>query len=189
MLLKYGVNINELDNNGNSALGLAAWAGNLAPFNALVDHNADLRLQREDGKNLLHLAVIGSNTEVVKALLKHGLDISAKDNKGSAPIHMAVRRDDDRPDPTPVLQLLIDYGADVSQLTDRSISALMMAAHLNRKNEAKLLIDSGADLLAENPNDENKTAQDYAYYAGNLDIAIMITKKLRAKQYKDLKLE
>ncbi len=82
-LLKKDVDINAINNDGNTALHLAALNGNLEMMNFLLNHGAKFDIKDRNGKNPLELitdenhqkklfsqAVEGNNLELVKTLFE-----------------------------------------------------------------------------------------------------------------------
>jgi ankyrin repeat protein len=84
-LLKKGVDINAINNDGNTALHLAALNGNLEMMNFLLNHGAKFDIKDKNGKNALELitdenqqkklfsqAIEDNNLELVKTLFEMG---------------------------------------------------------------------------------------------------------------------
>jgi len=91
LLLRYGANVNAMNNDGETALAIAVkkWEGH--KFNAitkaeiLLTAGADVNLHKEQGPSYcfkttfpLYLAVETCNTELVELLIKHGADVNKK---------------------------------------------------------------------------------------------------------------
>lgn len=176
LLMKHGANINQTDHLGITPILKAALGANQAEFYTLLEYQPDLSHIRNDGKSLLHLAVIGGDTNIVKQALRSELDIHQTDNKGWAAIHYVVQKKPEDSDASDILGLLLNKKANVSHITSDGYTPLMIAAHFNRLQEAKMLISKGADLTTRNQHDRQSTALDYAYLARNIEMAQMITK-------------
>jgi ankyrin repeat protein len=73
LLLAAGANPNETNDRGENALHWAVWRGRSPKTIAtLLDNNADLNLQREDGRTAYALAVLSGQTEVAALLEARG---------------------------------------------------------------------------------------------------------------------
>ena len=97
-------------------------------INMLLNHGTDTTVLGGDGESLLHLAASSSKTRV-KALLDHprlrsgsGFDVNVRDRRGRTPLHytaVACKAD--------VMELLIEYGADVSATDNSGVTTLHFA--------------------------------------------------------------
>ena len=76
VLLKHGVNPNQLDKEGYSELAFSTLRNDLDSVNALLDHGADSNWSKVDKPylTLLVLAVYEKHTDLVRILLAHGAD-------------------------------------------------------------------------------------------------------------------
>ncbi|KAJ8324974.1 hypothetical protein QVD99_000257 [Batrachochytrium dendrobatidis] len=90
-LIKCGVNLNQRDASGSTALHLAARAGKLDQVVALVLSKVDVNLVGQNDWTALHEAVGFCRKDVVQYLLKKGADINAKTSSGETPADIAQR--------------------------------------------------------------------------------------------------
>lgn len=86
-LLKAGWLCDAQDNDGNTALHFAASYGLCDVIDVLIQHNADLDIQRKDGATPLMLA---DTVEALELLLQAGADPDVKDKAGYTMLHYAV---------------------------------------------------------------------------------------------------
>ena len=85
-LLSKGVNINETNNDGWTALHFAAFKGHDVVVAVLLSHGADVNQANNDGRSPLHEAADKGHEEVVAVLLSHGADANKTDIDGDKPL-------------------------------------------------------------------------------------------------------
>jgi len=92
-LIKDGVDVNEKDYNGVTALWYAAQEGHYEMAKILIEHGADLEVKDKYGNTPLWKAVFFSksfpNGEIIKLLVDGGADVRAENNYGISPLEMA----------------------------------------------------------------------------------------------------
>ncbi len=71
-LLVEGVEVNQLDRYGQTALMLAAWHGWAEVVRLLLQYNADLDITAKYGLSALMLAVVNHHSDVAKELIDAG---------------------------------------------------------------------------------------------------------------------
>ncbi|MDE6401553.1 MAG: ankyrin repeat domain-containing protein [Clostridiales bacterium] len=85
-----------LDNNGTSAMHLAALKGHTEMLKAMIDVGADINVTQdapaEAGITPLHIACFKHNADCVKLLTESGADEGLCNVNGEAPIHMAFNK-------------------------------------------------------------------------------------------------
>jgi acyl-CoA-binding protein len=82
--------INHADSSGQTALHLAADAGNLSCVKILVEHGANVNAADRDGISILQAAVIAGHADTVIYLLQKGADPDQADRDGDTPRSCAV---------------------------------------------------------------------------------------------------
>jgi acyl-CoA-binding protein len=82
--------INHADSSGQTALHLAADAGNLSCVKLLVEHGANVNAADRDGISILQAAVIAGHADTVIYLLQKGADPDQADRDGDTPRSCAV---------------------------------------------------------------------------------------------------
>ena len=70
MILGKGVNVNQQDGTGRSALHLASWFGHLQLVQILLDYKAEINLQENEGHTPLHLACWFGYIKICELLVK-----------------------------------------------------------------------------------------------------------------------
>lgn len=147
VLLKQGVDVNEVQGDGMTALHWAASRGNLAATRMLVSAGARLDpVTRNGNYTPLHLAAQNGRAETVKALLAAGANVNATTSSGGASaLHFAASSGD-----AATIDALVDKGASVNvREAAFSQTPLMWAAAANRVSAIAALVKRGADLEAE----------------------------------------
>ncbi|KAH8155387.1 uncharacterized protein LAJ45_00397 [Morchella importuna] len=159
IMLEYGVDINERDENGMTALHMA--------------------VRCEGGYTPLHTAVHMESPIAVEMLLRKGALVDARTLKGETPLHVAAWKTLHKLGNKPfdyldhpaswnfyergitsveaggitrhevVVKLLLEYGADVDALDETSRTPLHLAATRGNEETARILMGSGADIDAK----------------------------------------
>lgn len=92
-LINDGVDVNEKDYNGVTALWYAAQQGHCEMAKLLIEHGADLEVKDNYGNTPLWKAVFFSKSfpsgEIIKLLVDAGADVRAENNYGISPLEMA----------------------------------------------------------------------------------------------------
>ena len=114
-----GINLEAHAKNGDTALMLAAFSGNLAAANALLAHGAEAN---QTGWTALHYAASAGHDDIVRLLLDRYAYIDAASPNGTTPLMMAARAGH-----ILTVKLLLDEGADLSLKNNLGMSALDFA--------------------------------------------------------------
>jgi ankyrin repeat protein len=89
LLADKGVNIELKDDDGCTALHIAAWEDSLATARLLIERGADVNAVDDDADTPLHMAAWKNSIKVAKLLIEHGADLNAKDESGRTPLDRA----------------------------------------------------------------------------------------------------
>jgi ankyrin repeat protein len=171
-LLDAGVDPNTSTPSGETALMTAARVGKLDALTLLLDRGAKVNAKDDvHGQTALMWAVLENHADVVELLLARGADINAHTNVtitkgdyvparpaaasgngiirqralptpngGMTPLLFAIRDGN-----VPMLRLLLDRGADLSQSSGNHTSPLLIALLNGQVGIATELLDRGAD--------------------------------------------
>uniref|UniRef100_A0A8C6JFW8 Uncharacterized protein n=1 Tax=Melopsittacus undulatus TaxID=13146 RepID=A0A8C6JFW8_MELUD len=168
--LRNGVDINTCNQKGNTALHIAALAGQQDVVRELVNYGANVNAQSQKGFTPLYMAAQENHLEVVKFLLENGANQNVATEDGFTPLavalqqghenvvahlinygtkgkvrlpalHIAARNDDTR---TAAVLLQNDPNADV--LSKTGFTPLHIAAHYENLSVAQLLLNRGASV-------------------------------------------
>lgn len=131
MLLDKGANIEATDNDGNTALMLAAsgydaYHGNTETIEMLIDKGADIEAKNKFNKTALMIAAEERCPKAAEMLLDKGANIEASDDDGRTALIYAVHNRANNDD-TETVALLIDKGADIKAKDKKGNSALSVA--------------------------------------------------------------
>ena len=114
-LLERGAEVNPLNSHNYTPLLLASQYGQSGVVRLLLDYNAHwyVGAHDENGDTSLHKSVGHGHIEVVRMLLACGAGVNSPNNLGFTPLHRAARYWTPSPHALDIVQLLLDYGADV----------------------------------------------------------------------------
>jgi ankyrin repeat protein len=141
-LLKKGLDVNEAQGDGSTALHWAAMKGDAEMARMLVYAGANVRATTRIGAYTpLYLAAKGGYADVVAVLLAGGADAKAVTSNGTTPLMIAAAAGDTRS-----ITSLIENGADINAKDGaKGETPLIFAAGFNRTDAVKLLLARGAD--------------------------------------------
>lgn len=89
-LLSKGVNINAIDNDGETALMEAADSRNAEAVRVLIANGANVNAADEDGETALMIAADEGNVEAVRLLIEAGANLNARDEDGETALDKAI---------------------------------------------------------------------------------------------------
>ena len=141
-LIKKGLDVNEAQGDGTTALHWAAMKGDLELAQLLIYAGANLKATTRIGAYTpLFLAAKGGYSTVVSALVAAGADVKAATSNGTTPLMIAAAAGDTR-----TVTTLVENGSDVNAKESYSgETPLMFAAGFNRADAVKILLARGAD--------------------------------------------
>jgi len=141
-LLKKGLDVNEAQGDGTTALHWAAIKGDADLAQMLIYAGANVRATTRLGAYTpLYLAAKGGYSSVVAALLAAGADAKVTTTNGTTPLMIAAAAGDPR-----TITSLVENGADLNARDGaKGETPLMFAAGFNRTEAVKLLLARGAD--------------------------------------------
>lgn len=119
------VDINEIDNEGNTPLIIAFEMYNLEAAEILLDNGADPNIKNNDGKSALHFVMKYSflpNIYLLHHLLNAGANVNEIDNEGNSPLIVALSNTNFK-----FAKILFDHGANPTIKNKNGKSALHFA--------------------------------------------------------------
>ncbi len=138
-LLREGVNANERESDGTTALAWAATRTNVEMASALLRAGADPNLTNELGIGPLALAILNGSRPMVTLLLEHKADANVARENGETPLMTAARLGH-----IDMVKALLVKGAAVNARDKKfGQTALMWAA--GQPEAVRLLLEFGAD--------------------------------------------
>ncbi|XP_016365820.1 serine/threonine-protein phosphatase 6 regulatory ankyrin repeat subunit C-like [Sinocyclocheilus rhinocerous] len=134
MLLKSGADVNAEQENGETAMHVAARHGALQMIRALIQEGGDVTWKSKVGENPLHVAVRHCHARVVEEVLNSltnersrqeaELCVREGNQKSETPLHLAAELRSDavhQPDEdTCIIKILMEHHADVTAVTRQS---------------------------------------------------------------------
>ncbi|XP_056587436.1 ankycorbin isoform X2 [Triplophysa dalaica] len=188
LLSKKGACPTKLDNEGKSALHVAATQGLAECLGVILAHGADVSLPDASGFTALHLTAKNNHPECAKKLIQSKCALDAVDSSGKTALHHAAASGNaaivqllcehkchvnlkDSDGVTPLLlsarhsdpeicRCLVNWGTDVNASDRNGRTAVMLACESNCPVTVELLVQSGADL-----NMVDSLGYDVLYYA------------------------
>ncbi|UCF99096.1 MAG: ankyrin repeat domain-containing protein, partial [Spirochaetaceae bacterium] len=139
-LLGEGVDINQRNADGYTALYKVVETGTVDSAHELIKRGADVNLATHHG-TILHTAVMRGECNIVKVLLESGANAHALDAATETPLHLAASRDNRE-----ITTLLIKYGANIDYQNHYGKFPLQLAAFEGNMDIVELLLANGADL-------------------------------------------
>lgn len=103
-----------------------------------------------DVKTPLIYAIMRKRLEIVKLLLKYKADANVKPKYIISPIHYAVISDYNDFEKSSLIELLLEYGADIKEKDFSNETAVDKTMRRENINASKLLLDHGASLKVNN---------------------------------------
>uniref|UniRef100_A0A665VVK6 Ankyrin 1, erythrocytic a n=1 Tax=Echeneis naucrates TaxID=173247 RepID=A0A665VVK6_ECHNA len=142
--------------NGITPLHIASRRGNVIMVRLLLDRGALIDAKTKDELTPLHCAARNGHSRIIEILLDHGAPIQAKTKvnhvlkriyllfffffqNGLSPIHMAAQGDH-----MDCVKQLLQYNAEIDDITLDHLTPLHVAAHCGHHRMAKVLLDKGA---------------------------------------------
>jgi ankyrin repeat protein len=161
VLLDSGANANAESSNGKTPLHLVSRGDydsqkhGVGIARLLLQHGVDVHAQDNDHGTPLHSAAFSGMPEIARVLLDHGANVNAENKQGRTPLHQVAQGTYDSQEcGIAVAQLLLERVVDVHSKDKDHDTALHLAAFSGKLEIAKLLIDHGANMTAENEHGE-----------------------------------
>ncbi|OQS05671.1 ankyrin-1-like [Thraustotheca clavata] len=168
------VDINAVDDDGRSALGVAAFQGNAEVAAFLLDlKNVEIDQQDRFGATPLMLAASEGNKDVVDLLIESGCNLNLLDKDHRSALICAL--DDEDEAQVAIAKILIDRGADVNETNMNGYTALHLAVQLGELDLIKCLLNAHANIEATTAPDYGRdTPLTLAVDSGRTDIALYL---------------
>ena len=139
-LLKKGVDINERDNFGRTALIYAALNGHDRIINMLLESHADIHAKDHFDQTAFIAAVNRGHVNSAEILLKNGANSSAPNGEGVPPILIALGREDFE-----MADLLLKHGIEINSIDERGRTVLQRIIESNDTELVQTVLRRGVD--------------------------------------------
>jgi len=131
LLSARGIELDARSRNGDTALMIAAFNGEVAAANRLIDKGAEIN---RPGWTALHYAAASGSLPITRKLLEHAAYIDAESPNKTTPLMMAARAGHEK-----VVVLLLEEGADVLLKNELGLDAIDFAKSQERTAIARIL--------------------------------------------------
>ena len=140
-----GADVNLIENEyKNSALFMSISKNKIDISKYLINKGANVNLLNIYNENVLFWAVVHKNYELVELLCSKGCNINIFNNKGQHPLFLAIKSKEYE-----IVKILIKYKANL-EMKENIYDDTPLLAAMKSEEIASLLIDSGANIHAEN---------------------------------------
>jgi len=140
-----GADVNLVENEyKNSALFMSISKNKIDISKYLINNGANVNLLNIYNENVLFWAVVHKNNELVELLCSKGCNINIFNNKGEHPLFLAIKLKEYE-----IVKILIKYKANL-EMKENIYEDTPLLAAMKSEEIASLLIDSGANIHAEN---------------------------------------
>ena len=139
----------------------------------LIDANANIDVQDQDGASPLHLASYMGHSKIVELLIKSGAKIDGEDDEGATPLHNAcIKKGKQQAE---VVRLLLAAGANVNAKDQQGGTPLLNASCSGELEVTKQLLKKNADWKI--PDCHGATPMHYACYNGHAPVVKALIEK------------
>lgn len=170
VLMKYDVNMDIEDKDGDRAVHHAAFGDEPAVIELLFSGGCDLNARNKRRQTPLHIGVNKGHVGVVKVLLDLSCHPSLQDSEGDTPLHDAIskKRDD-------MLGLLLEHGADITITNNNGFNALHHAALRGNPSAMRILLSKlPRPWIVDEKKDDGYTALHLAALNNHVEVAELL---------------
>ncbi len=196
--LEKGFDVNDKDEGGGSALGLAALAGQIGMVKFLIEEGAEVSIAGGDNSTPLHGAAFLGQVEVTELLIEEGAKVNALNDRGETPLDScAPEWSDEVKGIVEFISAIVQIKADIEKVkTGRPKVVALLKASGGKTGEAlassgpgglwaaakagdlaklKSILDKGADANDHDP--MGITPLSWAAMAGQANAAELLIKQ------------
>jgi len=138
------LDINAIDQSGNTPLHLAVDRGSQDIAELLIANGARVNARNANGQTPLYRAIAIGHNEIAALLINNGTDVNNIDGSGTTPLHKAAHYGT-----VEILKLLIAKGAEINIQDNQRKTPLDIAVDLKLQDTVALLISKNPDVNSE----------------------------------------
>ncbi len=160
--------IDAKDDQGNTALALAASKGDAAVVELLLKNGADASIRNDIGHHALHAAVIKGNLSIVQLIAEYDRRLLRNEGDPFSFLHLAVENGRKE-----LYDYLLEHdtvGIDLQN--EEGQTALSLAAAYGDQETVRYLLEKGADKAIKSK--DGMLALDYAKQSDNREIIALL---------------
>jgi fibronectin type 3 and ankyrin repeat domains protein 1 len=148
ILIEHNVDINIQNENGRTAVMMAAFIGNINIIKQLRSHGASYTLKDKQNMTVVHFAVDGGHCDTLRYVLMDGGDkfIESKDNNGWTPLLRAASINST----AEIVAVLVKHGADLNAVDNKDKTPIMIATVMGNLGVVKALVQFGSSINIKN---------------------------------------
>jgi len=143
MLLKSGIDVNSVDDQGRSPLFWAVKNNDFALTQLLIREGADVQHTTRDGRSIIMEASDENDVRITELLLSKGAVVDYQTSQNPAAIFEAIENGN-----IAVVRALIKGGANLEVIDEKGRTPLLFAIDENEIKIAEMLIENGANVNA-----------------------------------------
>jgi len=171
ILVEYGVDVNNVDVDGYSALHYAIENRNRTFMKFLLENGADVNLSDEKGYSPLMTAIMSEDIELVQLLIENHAKMNVFSDDGLTPLYLMIQKKF-----TELVLEIMDKIEDINIriCTDEGFSILMMACEMGDVRIVKRLLKRGVNIYHKSLHGWN--ALHYAVTHRNIKVVELLYK-------------
>ncbi len=147
-----GVNVNQANEDGNTAFSNAAYANDLSVVKHLFKHVKDIDAANKEGKTALTNAIYRNTVDVVDFLVENNANVSIKDKEGNTLLYYALKafKSNAPEDFNRKLDMLLKNGLDSKTTQAKGNTLFHLALDNDSLDLLKRVYDLGGDVNTKN---------------------------------------
>jgi len=136
--LDKGVKVNDTDERGGSAIGLAALAGQSKMVGFLIEEGANVNITSGDGGTPLHGAAFLGQAETVGILIKSGAKVNAQNQRNETPLDSCSGWNDETKGFVELISGFLQIEVDIEKVRAGRLKVAALLKENGGKNGAEL---------------------------------------------------
>ncbi len=177
--LKKKANVNETNQDRNTALIVAAYLGNASICEHLIKKGALVDYSNKQGKNAIMIAYENKHYKVVQVLAAKGAKIDLETALGTPYLYNSVSQNDAK-----MVKIMLDAGVSTEKVNEFGDTPLQCAIRQNNVSIAEMLTDYGANIFDDKYN--NYSVLMNACDVGNVNVVRWLIKHDSKLEHKSI---